>query len=29
MTEDCDYDKRNISVVNCDTDIPQWSTNLW
>jgi hypothetical protein len=21
---DCDYDKRNISVAICDTDIPQW-----
>jgi hypothetical protein len=29
VTEGCDYDKRNISVVNCDTYIPQWSTNLW
>ena len=23
---DCDYDKQNISVVICDTDIPQWLT---
>ena len=23
---DCDYDKRNVSVVICDTDIMQWLT---
>ena len=22
---DCDYDKRNISVVIFDTEIPQWN----
>jgi len=26
---DCDYDKQDISVVICDTDIPYWSTKSW
>jgi hypothetical protein len=31
MNEDMtggDYDKRNLSVVICDTDIPYWKTNF-
>ena len=27
--QNCDYDKRIISVVICDTDIPQWLTKSW
>jgi hypothetical protein len=26
---DCDYDKQNISMVICDTDISSWLTKSW